>query len=156
MQKPPGSPWGSRRERPPVRLIFQDGGQRFRDGLARKGPLPGKTFEEDADDGPDVSTLVDVPVGGMLGAHVVCGSQDHTGLGQPDVNGVGVRLIRVEYVPLRSLGQSEVQHLHRAFRGQLDIGGLPVAVDDAFSGAASSSKAICRRTSRALPMGSSP
>ena len=43
------------------------------------------------------------------------------------------RQARVLHVGLPRLGQTEVEHLDRAVRADLDVGGFEVAVDDALS-----------------------
>jgi len=123
---------GPRREKVPVGLALQDLGDQVRDRLALEGPAPGQALVEDAAERPDVGALVHHASPGLLGAHVGRGAQDHSGLGRRVAHGGRRGQVHVRTCALgrTGFGQTEVQHLGRAGRGEHHVPGLQVPVDD--------------------------
>ena len=57
---------------------------------------------------------------------------------------------------IECLRQTEVEHLDRAVRSHLDVGGLQITMNDSLSCAASSASAICLAIGRASSSGNAP
>ena len=120
-----------RRQRLPLGLAGEDGGERVGGRRAAERPPAGEHLEEDAAEAPDVGAAVQRPPPRLLRAHVLGRAEDHARLGgvgsQPGrgLGGVGVAERRLR------LGEPEVEHLDLASRRHLDVGGLEVAVHDA-------------------------
>ncbi len=120
-------------ERAPVDLALQDGGQGVRDRLAAEGAAAAEHLVEDAAEGPDVGAAIGALAARLLGAHVGGGAEEDAGAGA--LLGESGRMGEVGWRALAGLGrerlgEAEVEHLHRAVAGELDVGGLQVAVDD--------------------------
>ena len=81
------------------------------------GSVPDRHFVEDDAQGPEVGPGVDFVAAGLFGRHVGDRPHGRSGLGQPGFAG--------------QLGQSEIEDLGQAVRGDHDIARLDVAVDDA-------------------------
>jgi hypothetical protein len=92
--------------------------------LAGKGPLAGQALVEDAAESPDVGTVIDRSPEELLGAHVAWGADDPAAPA-----GVG-RVLRSRFAADRS-GQTEIEYLDQPIRGDPDIAGLDVEVNDA-------------------------
>ncbi len=117
----------------PVDVLHDHGGERLGDPLALEQPPPGQHLVEHDAERPDVGAAVDLLALGLLGAHVRRRAEDHAG----DRSGRGQRRRHrragtgAGRVGRQRLGQSEVEHLDLAVRGELHVGRLEVAVDHA-------------------------
>jgi hypothetical protein len=119
----------------PVDVGAQHVGHRVRRGLALEQAAAGQHLEQHDTVGPDVGSLVDERAARLLRAHVGDRAHDDPGAGRRDAE----RRRRTSLcqggasgTALESLGQAEIEHLHLAVRRDLHVGGLEVAVDDAF------------------------
>ena len=83
---------------------------------------------------PDIGAAVDRLALGLLGSHVRGSAEDHAGLRRGHAEGgrLGGPAARSAFLRLRYLRESEVQHLDRAIGLDLDVGGLQIAMGDAF------------------------
>ena len=117
-----------------LRLAREHRREHVRHLVARKRAMTRQHLEEDNPEGPNVGALVDGFPLRLLGAHVRGGAKDEAHLGH---RRRGDRRREREAAAtahsrrgVDRLGQSEVEHLHRPARRQLDVGGFQVAVDD--------------------------
>jgi hypothetical protein len=133
LQAPTHDPAHRRRNRPRQglqdrRRLFHDRGERPRHRVLPEGVLAGQQLVEDDPEGEDVGAGVDGQGPGLLGGHVEDGPCDLAG-------GSGARgrrdLARDLRLRAHELGQAEVEDLHPTVRGQEEVLGLEVAVDDA-------------------------
>ena len=106
---------GRRRPRDLAHVLVGDGHR----GVAREGRFAGEQLVEQAAGRVQVAAGVDDLAAGLLGRQVLGGAHHGVGLGD------GRRGV------LHGAGDAEVHHLHRARRGQHDVAGLDVPVDDA-------------------------
>ena len=102
-----------------------------------KAPPTGQHLVQQAAERPDVAALVDGLSARLLGAHVRRGSHDRallsrraqllgsSGVREADVAG------RLRRGGILDLAQAEIEHLDAPIRGEFDVGGLEVAMDDA-------------------------
>ena len=121
---------GLRRKQAPVGLAFQHRGDGFLHGVGAKGAFTCEQFVEEASEGPDVRSRIDLFAARLLRAHVGRRA-DHVarhGSGGGDVLRLGRSLV---LLPIDRLRQTEVQDLHLAFRCDHHVRGLEVAVDNA-------------------------
>lgn len=100
-------------------------------GFAAEGQLAGEHFVEHTAKRPNIGALIDGFALGLLGRHVGGGAQDHAGLGGHAGEGGGIRNVRRGGMVVERLGESEIEHLDHAAVGDLDVGGLEVAMDNA-------------------------
>lgn len=98
-----------------------DLGEQRADGVAAERACAHQHLEEHAAEGPDVRTAVEPLALDLLGRHVRGSAEDRAVRRER-----GVVLADVEV-----LREPEVEHLHVAVGGELDVAGLQVAVDDA-------------------------
>ena len=123
--------WRAGRQGCDVDLGHDHAGEDVGRRLPDEEPAPGEHLEEDDAEGPDVGPPIDPLPLGLLGAHVAGGAEDQAGArpGQAERGRIGraggARLV------IERLGQSEVEHLDDARLGDLDVGGLQIAVHDA-------------------------
>ena len=118
------------RKRRPVGVASKRGGDRVRVGRPAECAPSRQHLEEDAPERPEVGALVGRKPARLLGAEIAGRSEDRAGAGEP-------RLPRGERfgggssrVGLHHVGDAEVEHLHAAVGGDLDVLGLQVAVGD--------------------------
>ena len=127
---------GRLREGGEVGLAGQHRREHVAHRLAVEEPAADEQLVEHDAEGPDVGATIRRLAARLLRRHVGGGAEDEAG-GRARA-GEGGRLreagraarARV-VVPAPGLGEAEVEHLHLAVGGQLDVGGLEVAVDDA-------------------------
>ncbi len=120
-----------RRQGLPVGVGAQHRGQGVRDRLALEGAPAGEHLVEEAAERPDVGPGVDALAAGLLGAHVAGGAEDHARRRRRRGHRWRQLGVTGRYLGLERLGETEVQHLDRAVRGQHHVARLEVAVDDA-------------------------
>ncbi len=119
-------------QRTQIDLARHHVGECFGDGLGAEQSLAGQHLVEHDAERPDVGALVDRLPLGLLGTHVRRGAEDHPRLrhrGGRDgrrVHRLGAR----RGSGGERFGETEIQHLHRAVRAHLDVGGLQIAMDD--------------------------
>ena len=118
----------------PVRLALEHERQRVGDVLAPKRALAGQHLVEDDAERPDVAALVDGAA--RAPARDSCrprcrGSRRACVIAGVVIVGDVRHARRTTAAVLHRLGQTEVEHLHRAVGPHFDVRGLQVAVDDA-------------------------
>ena len=101
----------------PVGLALEDGRQCFGQRVVTERPGARQHFIQDAAEGPDIRARIGAIAARLLRAHVG-GRARH-----------GVSVVRHAVGRHR---QSKVEHSHRAGGGELDVGRLEIAVNDAF------------------------
>ena len=121
-----------RRQRLPVGLAGQDAGDGVGNRFRREGLFARQYLVQHAAEGPDVGAAVDPAAPGLLGRHVRRRAQNHSRARRREAQRRRMGTSRTVGVIGEGLGQPEVQDLDLTFRGDLDVGGLEVAVDDAF------------------------
>ena len=116
-----------RGETAPVGLLLHDRAQRLGDRRSAEGGMPGQHLVEQAAERPHVGASVHAAASHLLRAHAGRRARDTAG-----------RTTRARVVTGAAAGrrahqvrQAEVEHLHVASRGQLHVGGLEIAVNDA-------------------------
>src|SRR5689334_22759331 len=111
--------------------VLENRGQGVGDGFAGEEALAGEQLVKDDTEAPDIGAAIDGFAGGLFRSHVGGGAEDQAGLGGADGEsgrigaGGGSR-------GLGGFGEAESEYLDDAFGGDFDVGGLEVAVDDAF------------------------
>ena len=121
-----------RRQRRPVGLPLQDGRNRVRDRVARERAPARQHLVEDAAERPVVRALVDRLAARLLGAHVRAGAENHAGTRHVGIRGRGGAVGAAD-AGCRAFRQAEIEQLHAAFRRDLHVRRLHVAMDDAFA-----------------------
>jgi len=121
-----------RRQPRPVGLGPHHRRQHVGDGLAREGGPSGQHLEEHAPEGPDISPPVHRLAFGLFRRHIGRRAQDHPRLRLhvAERGRIGQRRRR-RRLRRQRLGQAKVQHLHLALAGELNVGRLQVAVNNA-------------------------
>ena len=119
-----------RAERRPAGLRRQDGRHRVGDRLASERSPPREALVEDAAEGEDVGPFVDRLAARLLRRHVRRGPEDDARLRAARRERRGLRDLRRRGVALEGLGEAEVEQLDLSFRGDHDVRGLQVPVDD--------------------------
>ena len=94
------------------------------DGL--RGPRPLDHFVENQAEAPDVGAVIHGLAAGLLRRHVGGGSHHDT---LPRAGNRGH--VRLRCGRRSHLGEAEIEHFHAIARGDEDVGGFDVAVDDA-------------------------
>ena len=118
-----------RRQGGPVRLAFEDPGDRVRDRVAREGDASRQHLVEHTAERPDVRALVDRQSARLLRAHVRGRAEDDPCAPPAVASGARVRVGR-RPIATDGLGEAEVQHLDHAAGCDLDVRGLQVAMHD--------------------------
>src|SRR5262249_9533536 len=98
----------------------------LRDALACKQTAASQYLPEHNAESPDVRSLIHRLAHGLLWAHVSRRAHDYAGLAHRDRR----RIFRPTYYRLLRPRQPEIEYLHPAFGGHLDIGRLQIAMDD--------------------------
>ena len=116
----------------PVRLLRDHGRDDVGRGLAVESAAPCQQFVEHDTERPDVGAPVDGETARLFRCHVRSRAEHDAGAGDTAGECGGVhQLCLAVWGSLERLGEPEVEHLHRAIRGQEDVGRLQVAVDNA-------------------------
>ena len=108
--------------------LLQDRGQRRRHRVAPEGVLPPQKFVEDHPEGEEVGPRVHRLRPHLLGGHVSHRPHQHAGLG-----GARGRHLLGVHAHGGELGEAEVEDLDAPVRGEEEVLGLEVAVDDALA-----------------------
>lgn len=114
---------GSRRQ-VVQQLVENDGGGRTCEGVASS-----RQFVKDDAQGKDIAARVERLATGLLGRHVGDGAESRAGSSEHPGRGWERRVIAARLHP----GKTEVQDFGLAAEGDEKIGGLDVAVQDAFA-----------------------
>ncbi len=115
----------------PVRLAGEDAGDGVGNRFRREGLFARQYLVQNATEGPDIGAAVDPAGAGLLGRHVRRRAQNHSRARRGEAQRRRMCSSGAVGVIGEGLGQPEIQDLDLAFRGDLDVGGLEVAVDDA-------------------------
>ena len=133
LQQPSHRPWRrARRQRAPVRLAFENRGDRVRDRLAGKCAAARQHLVQHAPERPDVGPLVDRLAARLLRAHVGRGPENHPSRVPPTVS----RCFQPPHPPDLYLfprckfRQPKIEHLHHAVGRDLDVRGFQIAMND--------------------------
>jgi hypothetical protein len=121
----------ARRQVRPGGILREHSRQEIGHGGAGERPAAGQELEEHAAERPDVGAFVDRLSPCLFRAHVGSGAEHDSSY---RADGGHCRLVerrRHRGLAGHPLRQAEVEHLDRAVRGQLDVGRLEIAVDDA-------------------------
>ena len=117
------------------RLAIEDGVEDFGGAVAAEGKLARGHFVEDGAEGEEIGAGVEILGAGLLGGHVGDGAESAARAGEV----VGVAAIGGESFAgggfgagAGDFGETEVENFGLAAGGDEDVGGLDVAVDDAF------------------------
>ena len=127
-----GSTRGCRRQRRPVRIVGQRGGDHVGERVAREWRAAGEHLEQHAPECPDVGAFVHRPARAPARGSCMPGVPRITPARVPCAEAVTARRWRPdETAALRRLGDAEVEHLDRAVGSDLDVRRLEIAMDDA-------------------------
>ena len=112
----------------PVWLALQNCGRRLGHGCSAERLMSREHFVQHAREGPDIAAGIDTLTADLLRAHVPrrSGHQTFPAARSGNRQGHG----HLALVRQRGLREAEVEHLHRACGGELDVRRLEVAVDD--------------------------
>ena len=113
----------------PVGIGSDDRGHHIGQAVPPEGAASAQHLVEHAPEGPDVGPAVDALAPRLLGAHVVRGA-DHPARRRRRMRGGCGGVVERRRTVIQDPGQAEVEQLHLAVAGQLDVGGLQVAVHD--------------------------
>ncbi len=123
------------RQRRPVRLVLHHRRQCRYNIVTGKCAAAREHFVEHAPERPKVGALVDSPTSGLFRRHVGRSAEnDARARGGRRGDGRGIRfgrgLPRTHYPRLDHLREAEVEHLHGAVGGDLDVGRFQIAMNN--------------------------
>ena len=117
-----------------ARLIFDNGGERFRDRLPAELFLPSEHFEEDDAERPNIGTSIDGLAFRLLGRHVGSRTEDDSGHRRSPRHRRGLGKIsgRIFPIPGVRFRETEVQDFDLSLPRHFDVRRFQIAVHDAF------------------------
>jgi hypothetical protein len=119
------------RDRGPVGLFGQYSGERVGDGVGGEELTAREHLVHDDAEGPNVGAFVHDLATSVLRAHVGGGAKDHTGTRHGHTEGRRVFGLEGGGFGGMAFRQSEIEDFDGTVRGDFDVSGLEVAVDDA-------------------------